>query len=358
MATSVSRRAVLAALASMPLILSSMGNGLSAREPSAPVKRFARSAQRHFGTCARIDQLNAEPALLEAVLAQCSSITPEIHLKWNSVENKKGQFWFEPVDKLLALARQSGLSVHGHTLLWEQSTPDWALRQMRRERDWGLVEEHINRVMKRYAGSIKRWDVVNEPIDTQNGARSLRQNTFHKVFGPNYIADALNTAHAAAPHAQLMLNDYSFEYDNSVERDRRAAFLKLLERLKGDGVPLHGVGIQAHLDLGKGPLSERGNRQFLQAIADMGLFILITELDVKERDYSASIATRDQRVSDEVRRYLDIVLAQDAVQGVTTWGMTDRFSWLSAKNRGLPYDVQMQPKPMLTALADAFSQAA
>ena len=357
----LSRRKVLAGLASLPF---------AAAVPLPHASLAAGGTPRLLGTCVRIEQLEQEPQLADCVLSQFGSITPEIHLKWNSVENREGQFWFEPVDKLVAFAGRHDLRVHGHALLWEQSTPDWALRAIRRDQDWGLVERHIERVMSRYRDVIRDWDVVNEPIDTQNGRNGLRRNTFQKTFGSDYIARALHAAHNAAPNARLLLNEYGFEYDNYVEVDRRAAFLKLLEQLQTAGVPLHGVGIQAHLDLGKGAIPERDVSRFLQDIADMGLAILITELDVKERDYRATLAERDMRVSDEVRRYLDVALAQPAVESVTTWGITDRHSWLqvepgdrvdtgkfgpAAPNRGLPFDSDLQPKPMHTALLDALN---
>lgn len=352
-----SRRAVLAGLAAVPLTMA-LPRGAWAAEAGPPLRRVAASASRHFGTCIRMDQLDAEPALRDEVLAQCNSVTPEIHLKWNSVENKRGQFWFEPVDQMVDFAANNGLRVHGHTLLWEQSTPDWAVRALRQDRDWGLVEGHIERVVSRYRDAIATWDVVNEPIDTQDGSDGLRRNSFFRAFGEGYIARALEATHAHAPSARLMLNEYGFEYDNYVEVDRRAAFLRLLERLKNADVPLHGVGIQAHLDLGKGPLAAGQITSFLQRIADMGLAIVITELDVKEHDLSASIAERDRRVSDEVRRYLDIALAQEAVEGVTTWGMSDRHSWLQLPNRGLPYDAELRPKPMVAALRETLARPA
>lgn len=352
-----SRRAVLAGLAALPLAMALPRSAMAA-EDGMPLHRVAARASRHFGTCVRMDQLDADPALRGEVLAQCSSVTPEIHLKWNSIENKRGQFWYEPVDRLVAFAADNNLRIHGHALLWEQSTPDWAVRAIRRDRDWNLVGGHIERVVSRYRDAIDTWDVVNEPIDTQEGSDGLRRNSFFRAFGEGYIARALEATSAHAPSARLMLNEYGFEYDNYVEVDRRAAFLKLLEDLRRADVPLHGVGIQAHLDLGKGPLAAREISSFLQHIADMGLFIRITELDVKEHDLRASIAERDRRVSDEVRRYLDIALAQEAVEGVTTWGITDRLSWLGSSNRGLPYDAELRPKSMVAALRETLDRPA
>jgi endo-1,4-beta-xylanase len=111
--------------------------------------------------------------------------------------------------------------------------------------------------------------------------------------------------------------------------------------------------------------------RFLKEIADLGLFIVISELDVKEHDYVLPMDQRDARVADETRRYLDVTLDQPAVRGLTTWGLSDRHSWLQVTkddfarypdawkdgsspglNRGLPFDSSMKPKPMYRAIAE------
>jgi endo-1,4-beta-xylanase len=96
----------------------------------------------------------------------------------------------------------------------------------------------------------------------------------------------------------------------------------MLERLRYDGVPLHSVGIQAHLDLAKAPFSQKVFAAFLKDIADMGFAIVITELDVKEHIYTLSPDDRDQRVGEIVTDYLDVALAERAVEGVITWGLS------------------------------------
>jgi endo-1,4-beta-xylanase len=112
--------------------------------------------------------------------------------------------------------------------------------------------------------------------------------------------------------------------------------------------------------------------RFLKEIADLGLFIVISELDVKEHEYILPVEQRDGRVADEAKRYLDIALGQPAVRGLTTWGLSDRHSWLQVTqedlarypnawkdgstpgpNRGLPFDYALRPKPMYRAIAEA-----
>src|SRR5258707_8293227 len=97
---------------------------------------------------------------------------------------------------------------------------------------------------------------------------------------------ALEEAGLFAPKARLMINEFALDYDIPVENDRRYCLLKLIENLKNAGAPLDGIGLQAHLDLGKGPFSEKTFADFLRELAGFGLKLAITELDVKEYEYT------------------------------------------------------------------------
>jgi endo-1,4-beta-xylanase len=308
-----------------------------------------------------MDQIAAEPSLHSALLEDCDSLTPEIHLKWDALQPAREVWTTEPADRLIAFAQRNGMKVRGHALLWDQSTPAWA-RSAIADGDWSVIEAHFRTVLGRYAEKVDEWDVVNEPIDAPQGKGGLRDNLFHRGLGPDYVARALTTARALAPKARLMINEYGFEYDNYVEEGRRTAMLRLVESLRKQGTPLDGVGLQAHLDLSKGPLKPEILDRFLRDLADLEVYIAVTELDVNEHDRGLSLRERDRRVADETRRYLDIVLAHSAVRGVTTWGLSDRHSWLqdqlaagSPTNRGLPFDRSFQPKPMRDALVSALA---
>lgn len=293
-------------------------------------------------------------------LAECSSITPEWAMKWESLAYSGAEYDFSDCDLIVNFARRYGLAVRGHALLWHLATPRWAQERIRDTQDWGIVEEHIRLVVSRYADAVDQWDVVNEPIDA-HGPGSLRANLFLEAFGSDYIERAISTTHEIAPNARTFINDYSLEYAVAEETERRRALIGLAETLLARGVPLAGIGVQAHLDLRKGKISEPDINTFFRAIEDMGLEIAITELDVVEEDVSLPIEERDMRVADEVQRYLDIVLPYRSVTSVTTWGLSDAYSWLAEMphghpaNRGLPYDEQWQPKPMRMAIAEAMA---
>ncbi|RZM14519.1 MAG: hypothetical protein EOP67_64480 [Sphingomonas sp.] len=221
---------------------------------------------------------------------------------------------------------------------------------------------------------MDEWDVVNEPVDV--GARSdgLRGGVFMDAFGRDHIARALATAHAVAPEARLMINEYGLEYALPEQRARRAALLALSRTLIDRGAPLHGIGIQAHLDLDKGPIATAELSAFVAALTALGLSVSITELDCKERDYVRPAAERDQLVSAHVAAFLSAVLPATGLTSVTCWGLCDDQSWLEVSaadrarfpgawsdgsspglNRGLPFAAGGAPKPMRDALRAAFA---
>jgi endo-1,4-beta-xylanase len=351
--------------------------GIGARPAIAAGAGLAGVAAEHgkfYGAAVRSDQLAQQPDLRAAILAECAYIVPEIELKWAAIEPAYGQLSFTGVDDLAQFALANRKRLRGHTLLWHLSVPAWADQALRTRSDWTLISRYFASVIPRYGDVIDQWDVVNEPIDTGHRMDGLRENVFLAAFGPDYIRRALVEARTFAPHGKLMINDYGFEYDTTEQRSRRYLFLKLVDRLKNAGAPLDGVGLQSHLDLGNGSISQTSVATFLKELAALGLAIVVTELDVKEVDYAAPVDRRDRMVGDEVRRYLDVVLDQRAVSGVVTWGLSDRQSWLQVTpqdyarfpgawsqgsgpglNRGLPLDASLRRKPMYVSIQDALS---
>jgi endo-1,4-beta-xylanase len=369
MLTTLNRRRFIAGSAAAAL-----GAGTLPGGASAPTLASAAAIHDRFsGTAVQLTHLSDDLAYRDLVHRECSSITPELELKWAAVEPARGALSLTALDALAGFARDSGKRVHGHTLLWHKSVPPWAVEPLLAG-DWEPLRLYISSVVPRLGDVVDLWDVVNEPIETGHREDGLRPSVFLRGFGPDYIPRALETARLFQPAAKLLINEYGLEYALPVENDRRYHLLRLLERLRSAGVPLDGIGLQAHLDLRKGRVDQERIGAFLDAVTGMGLAIVVTELDVREADYAADPASRDRAVADEVRRYLDAVLARPGVVGVTTWGLSDRYSWLAVTpedltrhgdawpdgsgpglNRGLPFDSDLRRKPMYDAIAAALS---
>ena len=366
MTPALSRRRVLGGIAALPAA-ALLTAGPSAAAASS-LKAAAQAGHRFFDAAVRFDQIAADDALRAAVLRNCTHLTPEIDLKWNALEPRRGELRLGPADDLAQFALRHGLKLRGHTLLWHDGVPGWAAEALAERPDWTLVRRLFASVIPRFGDSIEDWEVVNEPIETGYRMDGLRRNPFLAAFGPDYIRRALEEARQFAPNARLAINEYGLDYELPVERDRRYLLLRLIERLRNEGAPLNAIGLQAHLDLAKGPFDERAFEAFLKELAGFDLQIAITEFDVMEADRRAPIAVRDRRVADMARRYLDVALAQKAVAGIATWGLSDRHSWLQEHrpepregaadaNRGLPYDGDFAPKPLHRAIRDALRSA-
>ena len=176
---------------------------------------------------------------------------------------------------------------------------------------------------------------------------------------------AFQTAAKADPQAILTYNEFGLDYDIPEDESKRNATLKLLENLKAKGTPVEALGIQAHLYATKNnDFNPQKLRQFLKNVADLDLKIIISELDVRDRFYKGNIISRDRAVAKAYNDYLAVVLESPAVIAVSTWGLSDRYSWTNNKprpdgtpQRPLPLDSQLNRKPAWHAIAEAFDHA-
>jgi endo-1,4-beta-xylanase len=361
----IARRTLLSGLAGTALSLMFARPSLS--QPIA-LKAAAQARGLFWGAAVQHTQIKTSPDFAELVARECDVIVPEWEMKWEPIEKRRGKRDFQRTDAIVKFATEHRIKVRGHTLVWHRSIPDWANQVMAQEAGgWNVVASHIVAMLRRYgSGPFIHWDVLNEVIEPKHRRPDgLRISPFLRSFGPDYIPRALNLAHETAPSMPLYINEYGLDYDGSIERDRRTALLRLVEKLKRDNVALHGVGIQGHLRLDGSRFSASALRRFLHDLAALEVKIAITELDVRERDLDLPVAERDRRVADEVMRYLDVVLDEPALQGIVGWGLSDRYSWLTPaklantgkRNRGLPFDEALAAKPVTTAIVEALGRA-
>ena len=305
------------------------------------------------------------------LLAQCDLAVAENDHKWTTIRPGPNDFYFAPGDELVDFARAAGLDFRFHTLLWADPVQDpaWVAPY-----DFGanpaaeaerLLREHVARVTDRYAGDMKGWDVVNEAVDSSNGA--YRSSPFSRAMGG--MEPVLDTMFAAArealPKGRLVYNDFPTWNSFGGHRD---GVLRLLEGMLSQGTPIDALGIQSHLWGGNADgfdADERAWRAFLDEVTGMGLGLVLTELDVNDQDLPGDVEARDARVADVTKAYLDLTLSYGATSDILTWGLVNRFSWLQQfkpradglANRPLPFDDDYAPTPMAFAIKDAIEAA-
>ncbi|MCP6758080.1 MAG: endo-1,4-beta-xylanase [Fischerella sp. CENA71] len=331
-----------------------------------PLNKRAATKGIIYGAAIRRDLLQSNPKLAASFAQQCDILVPEWELKWNLLRPTPNRFDFTAGDWLSKFARTHGMLFRGHTLVWHEALPPWFKEVVNHQNAEKLLVEHIATVTKHYAGQVHSWDVVNEatkPGDKRSDG--LRNSPWLKFLGPDYIELAFRVAAEKDPKALLVYNDTELEYDIPEHEATRSAILKLLERLKSRGTPIHAFGIQSHLWGHENRFNPRKLRKFLADVASLGLKILVTELDVRDKNLPKDLKLRDRVVAAAYEDYLSVVLDEKAVIAVLTWGLSDRDSWISKYAprsdglpvRPLPFDSNLKPKLAWNAIARAFDQA-
>lgn len=295
------------------------------------------------------------------ILAQeFNTLTFEHEAKMCMVQKQRGIYDFRAMDKIMAFAEAHQMSVRGHTLIWHECTPDWIeTGNFTRAELIAIMRDHIYTVVGRYKGRIAVWDVVNEAID----GGSWRNTVWYKTIGEDYIDLAFQFAHQADPEALLYYNDYGAEGINQ-KSDRIYA---LLQGMIGRKIPVHGVGLQAHITLGdtasRGWLRPGQFEKNLNRFGELGLKVDITELDVRYSGETTQAILQKQAA--DYFNMLSTCLANPYCQTFIVWGVSDRFSWLRQASfvnnptvKPLLFDENYQSKPAYFAVKEALARAA
>ncbi len=355
----------------------------NADETEGDPTTLAGKYSRHFTIGAAM-----EPSSIEThgklLTTHFNSVTAENSMKFESLQRGLGGFNFTLADQIVDFALENDMAVRGHALIWHRQNPWWLFEDADRNRITkdellGRMEDHITTVMQHYSGKVQHWDVVNEAImndgrlRTEDEEQDDQKSLWHGIIGEEYIARAFEFAHAADPDAKLFYNDY-YNYLPA----RRDAIYQLLSDLLDDGVPVHGVGLQCHLNIE--PSSDPEHQSHYQTIeeleqtielyASLGLDIHITELDVslyiggtqyEEEDFYTEDTFTTDIERQQAERYRDLFALfrkhRDVIGNVTFWGVADDDTWLSEFDSGrtdfpLLFDVDHEPKAAFDAVMD------
>jgi endo-1,4-beta-xylanase len=311
--------------------------------PGQPLRVLAKQKGLEIGTAVRGDQERRNRAYRETIAAQFSTVTPENEMKWDATEPKQGEFDFGPADDIVDRAREAKQKIRGHTLVWHFQLPDW-VRKLGPSDLEAAMREHIAKVVGHYKGDVGVWDVVNEPVSDRGG---LRPSVFARRLGEGFIALAFRLAHQADPDAKLYLNEIGAEGINA----KSNRLYEIVSALKRDGVPIDGVGFQAHANLDGLPGDFVAN---MQRFAGLGLDIAITEADV-----GVPLPPDGQKLDRQAAIYDEIVkdCLTVSCKSLTFWGFTDSRSWISETQPGMGAATlltdKLAPKPAFGAVQRA-----
>lgn len=315
-----------------------------------PLRDLAQRQGIRIGAAVRADFYTDDADYRSLLAQEFNSLTPENAMKFARLHPEPGTYHFSDADDLVNFASDHQMQVHGHVLVWHRNLPDWLT-----EEDWSrqaleqILKQHIFTVMGRYRGQIAAWDVVNEAVERRG---QLRKSIWSETIGPDYIELAFRWAHEADPDAQLFYNDYRGE---GLGRKSDAIYALVQDLVQRD-VPISGVGLQMHTSIQDAPKPEKVAAN-IRRLNDLGLSVRITEMDVQIYGDERPEAERLQAQAAVYRDTMAVCLAATDCTGLTTWGISDRHSWIPSffdrPDAPLLFDEAYQPKPAYYALIEA-----
>jgi endo-1,4-beta-xylanase len=336
---------------------------------AAPTPGLGAIAARNgylFGAAAA-EVIDKDAAYRDLYVTQTKLITTDVALKNGRIAPQPGPKHYESADRLLAFCDQHKIAMRGHCLIWNEWNPAWIKNMSTSERRV-FFDSYIEEVVGRYRGKLQSWDIVNEPFwPGHHAPGGFRMGPWYDAFGPDYVRRAFERAAMADPTTKFVLNEAQTERDDELGLAVRRGLLKLVADLKNAGVKLDVVGLQGHLQP-QYPHDPARFDEFLHALADLGVDIYITEFDVCDDIFPDDAESRDAAVARTAQQFLRTTLRHPAVKALITWELADNYSFyrgiFRAKNptasrlpRPLPYDDQLQAKPLWGAIAQAFESA-
>ncbi|MCI7499169.1 MAG: endo-1,4-beta-xylanase [Oscillospiraceae bacterium] len=318
-----------------------------------------------IGTATTSNLLDNEP-YINIIKAQYNSMTlgnsfkPDSILDHNKTVRDVEKYMYSPavkfdaVKKELDYARDNGLTVRGHTLLWHNQTPEWLFYKnyniggelADRETMLLRMENYIKNVMEwteeNYPGLVRAWDVVNEAADDGGG---MRKSLWYQTVGEDYIEQAFKFARKYAPEdTKLFYNDY-----NSYQTRKQNDIITFLRPVVEAG-NIDGMGMQSHINV------DISISQYMAALQkyydELGLEINVTELDVCRGDGDDWQQDQGEYYKEFMSEILKLRKNGVPITSVTLWGISDTDSWLSS-TYPLIFNDDLSRKPAFDGMIEA-----
>ena len=281
-----------------------------------------------IGAAVKVNQLK-EADFADAFKNNFDQLTAEYEMKMNQIWTSLAGYNWVNADYLVNYAVANSMKVHGHTLLWYQSFPDWFKNASYDSLNFeNNVKTYILNIVSRYNGKILSWDVANE-IFADNG--SLRNDGI--VYGTfkdpvAFYGRCFQYTRNADPEVKLFYNDYDLVLNSA----KRNSVKEMVARFRAEGYPIDGLGEQCHTSIWTNTIIRSSG---FTDLAGTGLLMHISELDVRvNQNKSDSYVFSDseqQKQSDTYKSVVEMFEALPQAQkfAITTWGLTDKYTWLT-----------------------------
>lgn len=227
-------------------------------------------------------------------------------LKWPFCERTSNDgFDYALAESIYALCTERNITMRGHCIFWAkdrfvqrwvQELDDSALR--------GAVELRARDITRRFRSRIHEFDLNNEMVDG---------DFYRRHLGAGIVKDMAHWAKGGNPDARLYANDYAVL---SGKGRNAEAYLQQIRSWLDQGVPLGGIGCQAHFG---GPLDPNHVQGMLDRLARFKLPVKITEYDCDNEDEGLK--------ERHLREFYRLCFAHPAIEGIYMWGFWEGAHW-------------------------------
>ncbi len=319
-----------------------------------------------FGSAIDMDTLE-NPAQAALYRHHARVFTSDNVMKFGSLRPTEGPADFQHADRLVTFCQEARIPLRGHCLIWNDWTPEW-VRKLSAERCAYWLDRHIDEVVSRYAGRLAAWDVVNEPFWPGHGlAGGFRNGPWFAAMGQDYVVRAMKRARAADPTGQISLNEAGPEWESvwsATSKPYRDGLMRLVDEIHAAGVQLDRVGLQCHW-FPEFTFDGDAFSGYLHELAQRGVTLSLSEIDVNDAWLRGSDAARDAQVASRYEQLIRAALREPKVDSFIVWQLSDNASWLNGarklwgpngqRPRPLPFDAQLRPKLAYEAIANALT---
>lgn len=283
----------------------------------------------------------------EKFLENFNAAVTENALKWMSMEPRKDQVNYTVVDSILSWTEKNHIPLRGHNLFWgifkspntgQQYVQQWVAELSDNELRQ-RIQERAETITKRYKGRFAEYDLNNEMI---------HGNYYEDRLGPEITKLMAQWAHKGDPNAKFFVNDYDILIKDSPLGIGLPEYMAHIRKLLKQGVPISGIGVQAHSHL------ETFDRQYLRdaldSLAKFKIPIRITEFNLPgmRSEFKSLQLTpaQEEAKAKEIVDYFKICFAHPAVEGIIIWGFWEGANWIPSSSM---YKRDWSPTPFAEA---------
>jgi endo-1,4-beta-xylanase len=252
-------------------------------------------------------------------------------LKWYDCEKEQNIVDYTTADRIWHICDSLNIPMRGHCIFWakDKYIMPW-LKKLDNDELRAAIHKRAMGVAEHFKGRIKEYDLNNEMI---------QGDFFRRRLGYGIINEMAYMVFAGDPDVRICVNDYGI-----LDQGYNAStYITQIENLIANGVPVGGIGCQAHLAMTTESFINSPVRvqKTLDQLDKFNLPIKITEC--------LFIFDDEEVQAQELKKLFPIYFADPHVEAILMWGFWEGDHW---QPHAAMWKKDWTPRPQALAYRD------